>query len=158
MTTPVRRSHRAIEFPARALAASLLGTTAGIHADLYTNGYNTIPTIGVLFLLNVIAGSVFALALLGVPRVWLPLPALSAALFEAGTAAALLVTEHRGLFGFQDSSRAPLFWQSFWVEVAGAVVLLAVFLVSVGGFVRARRAGASSARGNRRERLGVTIR
>jgi hypothetical protein len=155
---PVNRFRLAIEFSARAIGAALLGTTAGIHAYLYTNGYNTIPTIGGLFLFNVIAGSVLALAVLGTPRAWLPLPALGAAFFEAGTAAALLVTEHRGLFGFQDSSQAPLFWQSFWVEVAGAALLLVLCVAVAGHLVQARRTKVSRPGDGRAEGVGATIR
>jgi hypothetical protein len=44
----------------QAAGAVLLAMFAGIHLDLYLTGYRTIPTIGWLFLLQVITG--FALA------------------------------------------------------------------------------------------------
>src|SRR5580700_5859585 len=47
----------------RVAGAGLLIATAAIHLDLYLTGYRTIPTIGWLFLLQVIAG--FALSTLG---------------------------------------------------------------------------------------------
>src|SRR2546423_15360684 len=47
----------------RVAGSGLLIATAAIHLDLYLTGYRTIPTIGWLFLLQVVAG--FALALAG---------------------------------------------------------------------------------------------
>ena len=44
--------------------AVLLAVSAGIHLDLYLTGYRSIPTIGWLFLLQVIAGFVLAAAVL----------------------------------------------------------------------------------------------
>ena len=46
----------------RIIGAGLLIATAAIHLDLYLTGYRTIPTIGWLFLLQVIAA--FALGAL----------------------------------------------------------------------------------------------
>ena len=39
----------------RVAGAGLLAATGAIHLDLYLTGYRTIPTIGWLFLLQVIA-------------------------------------------------------------------------------------------------------
>ena len=44
----------------RVTGAGLLAASAGIHLDLYLTGYRSVPVIGWLFLLQVIAG--FALA------------------------------------------------------------------------------------------------
>ena len=41
--------------------------TAAIHLDLYVTGYRTIPTIGWLFLLQIIAAFVLGLAVLVIP-------------------------------------------------------------------------------------------
>jgi hypothetical protein len=111
---------------ARVVGAALLGTTAGIHAYLYSIGYSSIPTIGPLFMANIVVGSLLMLSVLGSPRRWLLLPAVGGVLLEAGTALALVVTQQRGLFGFQESTQATLFWPSFYVETAGAVVFLAL--------------------------------
>jgi hypothetical protein len=51
----------------RAAGAGLLIATAAIHLDLYLTGYRTIPTIGWLFLLQVIAAFGLGLAVLAVP-------------------------------------------------------------------------------------------
>ena len=59
----------------RVAGAGLLIATAAIHLDLYLTGYRSIPTIGWLFLLQVIAGFVLANAApsappaTGLPRV-----------------------------------------------------------------------------------------
>lgn len=107
----------------RVVGAGLLGATAGIHLHLYTTGYRSIHIIGVLFLLNGIAGSALCLAVLGAPRRLLGIVALLGAGFEVGTFAGLLYSTHNSLFGFRDSLQAPYAHTSLWVEIAGAVVL-----------------------------------
>src|SRR5512133_175691 len=57
---PVKRWSR---LALRVAGGGLLVATAAIHLDLYLTGYRSIPTIGWLFLLQVISG--FALATLG---------------------------------------------------------------------------------------------
>jgi hypothetical protein len=52
----------------RVAGSGLLIATAAIHLDLYLTGYRTIPTIGWLFLLQVIAAFGLALAVLAIPR------------------------------------------------------------------------------------------
>ena len=51
----------------RVAGAGLLIATAAIHLDLYLTGYRTIPVIGWLFLLQVIAASGVGLAVLALP-------------------------------------------------------------------------------------------
>ena len=51
----------------RVAGAGLLIATAAIHLDLYLTGYRTIPTIGWLFLLQVIAAFGLGLAVLAIP-------------------------------------------------------------------------------------------
>jgi hypothetical protein len=51
----------------RVAGSGLLIATAAIHLDLYLTGYRTIPTIGWLFLLQVIAAFALGLAVLAVP-------------------------------------------------------------------------------------------
>jgi hypothetical protein len=45
------------------------------------------------------------------------------ALTALGTLAGLLLATTVGLFGFVESTAADLWWESFWVEIAAAVVL-----------------------------------
>lgn len=128
-----------IEWPFRVAGAGLLGATAGIHLHLYTTGYQHIPTIGALFLVNGIVASVLALAVLAAPR---GLPLLGAALaatgLEIGTFAGLLYSTHHTLFGFRDSMQAPYARTSLYVEIAGAVVLAALAAVAARQRVRSR--------------------
>lgn len=128
----------------RILGAAALGATAGIHLHLWLEGYRSVPTIGPLFLLNAVGGSLLVLAVLAIPRRWLGLVALAGAGYEAATIAALLLASTRGLFGFYESSAAPLYSTSLAVESAGAVVLLATAALA-GGVVR-RPARAHQAR------------
>src|SRR6201999_2587847 len=51
----------------RVVGSGLLIATAAIHLDLYVTGYRTIPTIGWLFLLQVIAAFGLGLAVLAIP-------------------------------------------------------------------------------------------
>jgi hypothetical protein len=51
----------------RVAGSGLLIATGAIHLDLYLTGYRTIPTIGWLFLLQVIAAFGLGLAVLAIP-------------------------------------------------------------------------------------------
>lgn len=126
----------------RVVGAALLAVNAGIHANLWNTGYRTIPTIGVLFLLDVIGASLLALAVLLSSRRVLPVVAVAAALFELGTAGGLLLATHISLFGFTESSRATLYEQSLVTELAGTVALA----VLAGLALRNARRGASTRR------------
>jgi predicted lipoprotein with Yx(FWY)xxD motif len=83
----------------RIAGAGLLWATAGLHLDLYLTGYRTIPTIGPLFLFQVIVA--FALgALLLVMRS--RLAAAAGAGFALSTLGGYLLTVQFGLFGFRE--------------------------------------------------------
>jgi predicted lipoprotein with Yx(FWY)xxD motif len=79
--------------------AALLIASGAIHLDLYLTGYRTIPTIGWLFLLQVI--SAFALAV-AIPVTRMLLAAASGAAFGLGTLAGYLLSLKIGLFGFTE--------------------------------------------------------
>lgn len=112
----------------RLLGAALLAAMGWLHLDLWFAGYRTIDVIGPAFLANAVAGFALAVLLLVVPRRLLPWTAALGALLAAGTLAALVVSTTVGLFGFVESTAAPLWWETFWIE-AGAVVVLAVLAV-----------------------------
>ena len=63
-TTASRGLRRPQRLVLRVAGAGLLAATAAIHLDLYLTGYRTIPTIGWLFLLQVVAAFVLAVAVL----------------------------------------------------------------------------------------------
>lgn len=89
----------------RVAGAGLLIATAAIHLDLYLTGYRTIPTIGWLFLLQVIAAFGLGLAVLAVPsRLVLArrLAAAGGAGFALATLGGYLLSVAFGLFGFRE--------------------------------------------------------
>jgi predicted lipoprotein with Yx(FWY)xxD motif len=83
----------------RLVGAGLLIATGGIHLDLYLTGYRTIPTIGWLFLLQII--SAFALGLLVLVTSSRVVAALGAG-FALATLGGYLLSLWVGLFGFRE--------------------------------------------------------
>ena len=83
----------------RITGAGLLTATAAIHLDLYLTGFKNIPTIGWLFLLQVIAG--FALAILVLATGNRVVAALGAG-FAVATLGGYLLSIWFGLFGFKE--------------------------------------------------------
>src|SRR5689334_25113521 len=83
----------------RITGAGLLTATAAIHLDLYLTGYKNIPTIGWLFLLQIIAG--LALAALVVATGNQVVAALGAG-FALATLGGYLLSIWFGLFGFKE--------------------------------------------------------
>jgi hypothetical protein len=120
----------------RIVGALLLAVMGWIHLDLWLDGYDSIDIIGPAFLLNVIAGFGLAALVLVTPRRYLHLVAALGALFCIGTLGALLISTWWGLFGFKESTAASLWWESFWVELAAVVVLVALAVLT-----RRRRRG-----------------
>jgi predicted lipoprotein with Yx(FWY)xxD motif len=90
---------RTQRFILRLTAAGLLAATGAIHLDLYLTGYRTIPTIGWLFLLQVISAFVLAAAVLVSGS---RLVALAGAGFGLATLAGYLLSIWFGLFGFKE--------------------------------------------------------
>ena len=104
--------------------AGLLVATGAIHLDLYLTGYRTIPTIGVLFLLQVIAAFVLA-AVVGV--LGSRLAAVAGALFALSTLGGYLLSIWFGLFGFREV-RTTAGIVAGVIEVAAFAVLAALAL------------------------------
>ena len=103
----------------RIAGALLLAVSASIHLDLYLTGYRSIPTIGWLFLLQVIVGFVLTAAAL-VTRSWLA--AAACAVFALTTLGAYLLAVWIGLFGFKEvRTRAGI--AAGLIEVAAFAVL-----------------------------------
>jgi predicted lipoprotein with Yx(FWY)xxD motif len=105
----------------RLTGAALLAVTAAIHLDLYLTGYRTIPTIGWLFLLQVIAAFLLAAA------VGLTGNSIAAALgagFALSTLGGYLLSIWIGLFGFREVRTTA--------GVVAAVVEVAAFAVLAG--------------------------
>ncbi len=93
------RSQRSWQLLAlRLTGAGLLIATGAMHLDLYLTGYRTIPTIGWLFLLQVIAAFVLAAGVLLGSR----LAAAAGALFALSTLGGYLLSIWVGLFNFRE--------------------------------------------------------
>ena len=111
----------------RVAGAGLLIATAAIHLDLYLTGYRTIPTIGWLFLLQVIAAFGLALAVLAIPGRFVLARRLAAAAgagFALATLGGYLLSVWIGLFGFKEV-RTTAGIVAGVIEVAAFVVLAA---------------------------------
>ena len=142
----VRGDHGSgLQLRLRISGALLLAVSAGIHLDLYLTGYRKIPTIGWLFLLQVIVGFVLTIAAL-VTRS--RLAAAASAALALSTLGAYLLAVWIGLFGFKEiRTRAGI--AAGLIEVA-AFATLALAAVTAGparasGAPRRARARAQSA-------------
>jgi predicted lipoprotein with Yx(FWY)xxD motif len=113
----------------RVAGAGLLIATGAIHLDLYLTGYRTIPTIGWLFLLQVIAAFGLGLTVLAVgwPALAGRLAAAAGAGFALATLGGYLLTVWAGLFGFKEV-RTTAGIVAGAIEVAAFAVLAALAL------------------------------
>src|SRR6266851_7534127 len=114
----------------RVAGAGLLIAAGAIHLDLYLTGYRTIPTIGWLFLLQLIAAFGLGLAVLAIPGrlvIASRLAAAGAAGFALATLGGYLLSVWIGLFGFKEV-RTTAGIVAGLVEVAAFVVLAALAL------------------------------
>jgi predicted lipoprotein with Yx(FWY)xxD motif len=120
----------------RVSGAGLLIATAAIHLDLYVTGYRTIPTIGWLFLLQVIAAFGLGLAVLAIGggpvkggRLVMggQLAAAAGAGFALATLGGYLLSVWIGLFGFKEV-RTTAGVVAGLIEVAAFAVLAALTL------------------------------
>ena len=98
-TEPLRTRGGWWQLGLRMVGASLLAVSAGIHLDLYLTGFRTIPTIGWLFLLQVITGFALA-AVVVVTRS--RLASAAGAGFALATLGGYLLSMWIGLFGFKE--------------------------------------------------------
>ena len=83
----------------RLAGGGLLIATGAIHLDLYLTGYRSIPTIGWLFLFQVIAAFVLGAAVLASAA---RLAAAAGAVFSLATLGGYLLSLWIGLFGFKE--------------------------------------------------------
>ena len=102
----------------RVAGGALLAATAGIHLDLYLTGYRSVPTIGWLFLLQVVAAFGLALAVLVSGS---QLAAAAGAGFALATLGGYLLSVWIGLFGFKEVRTTA--------GIAAGVIEIAAFAV-----------------------------
>ncbi|HEY1320085.1 MAG TPA: hypothetical protein VGF32_07550 [Streptosporangiaceae bacterium] len=129
----------------RVAGAGLLAATAAMHLDLYLTGYRTIPTIGWLFLLQVIAGFALALAVLVTGS---RLAAAAGAGFALATLGGYLLSVWFGLFGFKEV-RTTAGIVAGVIEVATAAALGLLALTPAPGAVGRHHAAAGAGIGAR---------
>ena len=117
----------------RVAGAGLLIAAGAIHLDLYLTGYRTIPTIGWLFLLQVIAAFGLGLAVLatgGRAVIAGRLAAAGGASFALATLGGYLLSVWTGLFGFHEV-RTTAGIVAGVIEVAAFAVLAVLALAPV---------------------------
>lgn len=105
----------------RILSAILLAVAGGIHLYLLTVGVGGL--LGVLFVLNGIAGLVLAIGMLVTRGALLRITTVLALLFLIASLAALLLSLTVGLFGIREVWSFTLVPETVIVESIGIVVL-----------------------------------
>ena len=120
----------------RAIGATALLVVGGVHLEQYTIAhFSVIPAIGPLFLVNFIAATSLGLLLLIPIRrsdsrgrlLFDSLAAVSGLAVAVGALAALLISEHRPLFGFME--------HGYRLEIVIAIASEAVSIASLGVFL-----------------------
>jgi predicted lipoprotein with Yx(FWY)xxD motif len=128
----------------RLAGGGLLIATGAIHLDLYLTGYRSVPTIGWLFLLQVIAAFGLGAAVL-VSASWLS--AATGAVFALATLGGYLLSLWIGLFGFTEVRTTA--------GITAGVIEVAAFAALAGlAAVPARRTGPA---GRLRARLPAGV-
>jgi predicted lipoprotein with Yx(FWY)xxD motif len=148
MHTSQRLGATRVQLGLRVVGAGLLIATGAIHLDLYLTGFKNIPTIGPLFLLQVIAA--FGLAVLVLVRGGRLIAALGAG-FAASTLGGYLLSIWFGLFGFTEV-RTTTGIVAGVIEVAAFAVLGTLALAPASG-----QAAKPAADGTLMERLQAGV-
>jgi predicted lipoprotein with Yx(FWY)xxD motif len=120
--------------------AGLLAATGAIHLDLYLTGYRSIPTIGGLFLLQVITAFGLAAAVLATGS---RLIAAAGAGFALATLGGYLLSTWIGLFGFTEI-RTTAGTVAGVIEVAAFAALALLAAVPAASAQQARQATGGS--------------
>jgi predicted lipoprotein with Yx(FWY)xxD motif len=118
---------RQAELRLQVAGALLLAVSAAIHLVLYLTGYRSIPTIGWLFLMQVVVAFVLTATVL-VTHSWLA--AAASAAFALSTLGAYLLAVWIGLFGYKEI-RTRVGIAAGLIEVA-AFGVLALAAIAVG--------------------------
>jgi predicted lipoprotein with Yx(FWY)xxD motif len=139
---PARRTQ--VRLALRLAGGGLLIATGAIHLDLYLTGYRSIPTIGWLFLFQVIAAFVLGAAVLAsAARV----SAAAGAVFSLATLGGYLLSLWIGLFGFKEVRTTA--------GIAAGVVEVAAFAALAGLAAMPAERGRAGGRLLARLRAGV---
>jgi hypothetical protein len=114
-------NNRAVLWVMRILSAIVLLAVGGIHLFLVFDGVGGL--LGVLFVLNAVAGLVLAIGMLVLRGPLLRLTAVLSLLFVIATLVALILALTVGLFGITETWGFTLVPQTVVVESIGIVVL-----------------------------------
>jgi hypothetical protein len=119
----------------RAGAVAILAVGA-VHLQQYLTGYNVLPTIGTLFLLNAISAGVVGFGLLlPIERLFservIGLLALGAVAIAIGSLIALFISETSVLFGFSEDGYSTAVVIAIAAEVATIVLLTPVAVANL---------------------------
>ena len=128
----------------RLAGGGLLIATGAIHLDLYLTGYRSIPTIGWLFLSQVIAAFVLGVAVLASAARF---AAAAGAIFSLATLGGYLLSLWVGLFGFKEVRTTA--------GIAAGVVEVAAFATLAGLAAMPAERGRPGGRLLARLRAGV---
>jgi len=137
-------SHARARLALRLAGGGLLIATGAIHLDLYLTGYRSIPTIGWLFLFQVIAAFVLGAAVLATAA---RLAAATGAAFSLATLGGYLLSLWIGLFGFKEVRTTA--------GIAAGVVEVAAFAALAGLAAMPAERGRAGGRLPARLRAGV---
>jgi hypothetical protein len=124
------RANVAVMVILRIAGAALLVGMAWIHFYLYGAGYH-LTAVGPAFIANGVLGIIAGIAVLVMPKKMLGITSALSSLLELGTLAALLISIYGSLFGYQESTSAPLLKTTFAVEGAGFVVLAVLAVLAI---------------------------
>jgi predicted lipoprotein with Yx(FWY)xxD motif len=130
----------------RLAGGGLLIATGAIHLDLYLTGYRSIPTIGWLFLFQVIAAFVLGAAMLASAA---RLAAAAGAMFSLATLGGYLLSLWIGLFGFKEVRTTA--------GIAAGVIEVAAFAALAGLAAMPAERGRAGGRVVARLRSGVAV-
>jgi hypothetical protein len=116
------RANIVVTWILRIAGAALLVGMAYIHYHLYVAGYH-LTAVGPAFIANAILGVLAAIAVLAMPYKLLSITTVLSSLLLLGTLAALLISIYGSLFGYKETTTAPLLKTTYVVEIAGVIVL-----------------------------------
>lgn len=147
----------------RVLGALAVLAVGAVHLQQYAgSGYNAVPTIGPLFLLNGIAAGIIGVALLLPLERWMSarssdaavgILAVGAVAIAIGALIALFISEASSLFGFSEHGYDSAIVTAIAAEAATILLLVPVAMNALGRFLAKR--GATPPRSRSRDDLGA---
>lgn len=139
----------------RVLGALAVLAVGAVHLQRYGSGYNAVPTIGPLFLLNGIAAVIIGVALLAPLERWVSsrtadalvgILAVGAVAIALGALIALFISEASSLFGFSEHGYDSAIVTAIAAEAATILLLAPVAINALNRFLANRGAARSRSR------------